>query len=475
MSDTVLKMELKEDLLYLKIAGYFEHQIKSGSLKTGDKIPSVRTISKSRNVSPGTVVKAYFELEKKLLIQSKPKSGYFVCYVQRAGRSMSPGQSSPASSKGSVAEIFYTVFNNRATEMNLSSSQIASELIPVARLNKELISAVRRLPNGGAAYSPNGNPKLKQQVAARWLLWGGSLKAEDIIPTSGSMDALSLVLSALLKRGDTIAVESPLNFGIINLAQTLGYRLLELPTDPVNGMEIPALKKALEKQKVHLCLLMGNYSNPFSSCMPAENQKEVVRLLEQYNIPLVEDDVFGDLYFGQKRHSFCKTFDDSGNVLWCGSASKILAGGYRVGWLAPGKFKEQILRSRPYHCQTCNTLTHEAMGAFMENNGYENYLKKLRQALYVNSLKFRQAIDRHFPKDTKITTPDGGIHLWLELGSNKEAIDLYNKSLIYKIGITPGRMYTMQHQFNNCFTLNYSMPMDAKVEKALALLGRFCQ
>lgn len=461
-------------MLYSGIAASIERQIRNGALKTGDKLPSVRKLSMEKNANPGTIVKAYFELEKKQLIESRPQSGYYVSFADRYNRHPSPGLSAPANAEGSVAEIFYTVFNNRAAEINLSSSQIAPDLLPIARLNKEMIAAIRKLQNGGVAYSSTGNAKLKKQVARRSLSWGGNMKLEDIIPTSGSMDALTLCLSALLKPGDTIAVESPVNFGIINLAQMLRYRLLELPTNPITGMDISSLRKAIETKNIQLCLVMGNYSNPFGSCSPPEYQKELVSLLELHNIPLIEDDVFGELYFDRHIPTCCKTFDQTGNVLFCSSVSKILAGGYRVGWLAPGKYKERILRARPYHPQTCNTVTHEAVAGFMENNSYENYLKGIRQKLHINSLKYQHAVHQYFPENIKLTQPNGGIHFWLELEKNKDAIRLYNKAMASRIGITPGRMYTMQNQFNNCFTLNFSPDLDTKVEKALSQLGRFC-
>lgn len=457
---------------YTNIALFIEKQIRTGALKTGDRLPSVRKLSVEKNVSQGTVVKAYFELERRQLIASRPQSGFYVSFAGRQNSQYAPGLTAPASAEGSVADIFYTVFNNRAKEINLSSSQIAADLLPISKLNKELMIAIKNLQHGGVAYSSSGNPKLKKQVARRSLSWGGNLKPEDIIPTSGSMDALALCLSALLKPGDTIAVESPVNFGIINLAQMLGFRLLELPTNPATGIDIDAVRGAIKKESINLCLIMGNYSNPFGSGAPPEYQKELVGLLEQNGIPLIEDDVFGELYFERQVPTCCKTFDQSGNVLFCSSVSKILAGGYRVGWLAPGKYKDRIERARPYHAQTCNTITHEAVAGFMENNGYENYLKSIRQKLHIHSLQFQSAVRQYFPESIKVTQPDGGIHLWLELEQSKETIKLYNKAMVHRIGITPGRMYTMQNQFNNCFTLNFSLELNAKVEKALALLGK---
>jgi DNA-binding transcriptional MocR family regulator len=143
----------------------------------------------------------------------------------------------------------------------------------------------------------------------------------------------------LLRRGDTIAVESPVYFGILQLARSIGLIVLELPTNPVTGIEIDALKNALETKNIKLVLLISNFSNPLGSCMPNEHKKAVVDLMVKHDVPLIEDDLFADLYFGTQRPTSCKTYDESGIVLLCSSFSKTLAPGYRVGWVLPGKFK----------------------------------------------------------------------------------------------------------------------------------------
>jgi len=279
---------------------------------------------------------------------------------------------------------------------------------------------------------------------------------------------------ALAKKGDTIAIESPAYFGALQLAKNIGLNVLELPTHPGTGIEMDALKKSIESNKVNLCLLVSNFSNPVGSCMPDENKKEVVRLMEKHNVPLIEDDLFGDLYYGNQRPSTCKTFDETGIVLWCGSFSKTLAPGYRVGWVEAGKFKEKVDRTKSYHSLYCNTITHEAIGSFLENGRYENHLRKLRQSLHRNSLQFLRAISEYFPEDTKVSRPNGGMHLWVELNEKADTVELYNKAIRNKISIMPGRMFTLQNQYKNFFKLNYGMVWDEKVEEGLKVLGKLC-
>lgn len=464
----------KKELLYLQIANNIEHQIKSDVLKVGDKLPSLRTVALEKGISLTTAQQSYFELESRGLVESRPQSGYYVSYAHKGFLNL-PAVSQPIMAKkfDEVEDIMSIVIQNfEKAHTYLSSASLSPELVPIAKLNKSLIAATRTLKDSGVSYSKIGSVKLKTQIAKRSLSWGGKLQADDIITTGGSIDSISFCLLSLTKRGDTIVVESPVYFGILRLAQSLGLHVIELPTHPVTGIEVEALKKVIERKKVKLCILITNFSNPMGSCMPDENKKAVVQLMEKYNIPLIEDDLYADLYFGNHRPTSCKTYDESGIVLWCGSFSKTLVSGYRVGWVAPGKFKVQVERTKLFHSMYSSTITHEAIGNFLEVGRYDNHLRKTRQILYQNSLQFHRCISEYFPQDTKVTRPLGSMNLWVELNKKTDVIELYNKAIVNKISITPGRMYTLQNQYNNCFKLSYGMLWTEKIESALKLLGK---
>jgi DNA-binding transcriptional MocR family regulator len=464
----------KTQLLYLQIANNVEHQIKSDVLKVGDKLPSLRTVALERGVSLSTAQQSYFELECRGLIESRPQSGYYVSYAHKHFKNI-PQTSQPiiAHTGGDREDIIFTVSNNISkAKIELSTGVPSTDLLPVAKMNKAIVNATRDLQAGGLNYDKHGNQNLKRQIAARSLMWGGKLKADDIITTSGSIDAISFCLLALTRQGDTIAVESPVYFGILHLAKSLRLNVLELPTNPVTGIDVIALEKAMKKKKVKVCLLVSNFSNPLGSCMPDENKLAVVKLMENYGVPLIEDDLFGDLYFGNHRPVCCKTFDEGGIVLLCSSFSKTLAPGYRVGWVVPGRFKESIKRTKYFHSLYTSSITHEAVGSFLENGRYENHLRKLRHTLHRNSLQFLRCISEYFPDDTKVTIPQGGLHLWIELNKKKDTIELYNAAMANKISIAPGRMFTLQNQYNNCFKLSFGMVWSDKLEAALKLLGK---
>ena len=323
----------------MQIANNIEHQIKNAVFKIGDKLPSLRTIRVEKGVSLSTATQAYFELESRGFIESRPHSGYYVCWTPNQ-RMAIPETSQPIPVKREIKheEMMSLVIKNfDRAEIYLSSAMLSPELVPIAKLNKSIVNATRSLPDSGVSYDKDGSIRLKTQIAKRAITWGGKLKADDIITTGGSIDSMAFCLLALTKRSDTIIVESPVFFGILRLAVNLGLNVIELPTHPVTGIEIDALKKTLEKKKVAACILVSNFSNPLGSCMPDEHKKIVVQLMEKHHVPLIEDDLYADLYYGKHRPTSCKTYDESGIVLWCGSFSKTLVSGYRVGWVEAGK------------------------------------------------------------------------------------------------------------------------------------------
>lgn len=469
----------KHDYLYLRIAKTLERQILTGVLQPGDKLPSIRSICTEHGVSMSTALQAYLEMEKKALIESKPQSGYYVSYLHKHFPPI-PERSQPylTNNNSEPDDIISKVYNSIGARKGflLSLSVPSDDLLPIAKLNKGMVQAMRDLPGSGTAYEDiQGNVKLRRQIA-RWAYsWEGKLTEDDIITTAGCKNAISLCLMALAKRGDTIALESPVYFGILQLAKSMGLKVLELPTHAQTGVDPDDLKSALKKNNVKVCLLVSNFNNPLGSCMPDEHKKATVRLLENFGVPLIEDDIYGDVFFGKSRPRSCKTYDESGNVLWCGSVSKTLAPGYRVGWVAPGKYKEAVNKLKLYHTVSSVTITQEVVANFLEKGRYEHHLRKLRQTLHANSLRFMKAIGDYFPEGTMVSRPQGGFVLWLELNKNIDATELYDAAMRHKISIAPGRMFTLRNQFNNCMRLSYGFLWNDKIEQALKQLGRLAK
>lgn len=461
--------------LYLAIADDIEQRIMSNVLQIGERLPSVRTLSKMHNVSMSTTLQAYYHLEGKGLVEARPQSGYFVRFnPSRFPKKVEKSNPRQVTKAKSVEAIISEVYDDFAMQgmIRFSLSVPAPELLPLAKLNKAMVQAMRDLPANGTSYeSIQGNEALRRQIAKTSIDWGGHLQPDDIITTAGCMSAISYCLLALTKPGDTIAVESPVYFGMLRFAQSIGVKVLELPTDPDTGVDPDDLKKALDKHDIKACFFVTNFSNPLGYCMPDEQKEATVRLLSKYGVPLIEDDLYGEVYFGKQRPKSCKSFDEEGNVLWCGSISKTLAPGFRVGWVAPGKYTEKVKRLKLYNSITSATPQQAAIAGFMAEGRYENHMRRLRQTLHANSLQFTRAINEYFPDNIKMSIPNGGFTLWLELDEKIDTYNVYREAVQHKISIAPGSMFTLQERYSNCMRISYGMPWSAQVDNALKTLG----
>jgi len=465
---------MKKEFLYLGLAQHLARQIRTNVLKTGDRLPSVRTLCREQGVSINTAKRVYLELEKQALIEARPQSGYYVSNSRRRMLPV-PDTSRPLPIRSSEApnNIISNVYGNMGKKgLTLFSIGAPAEaLLPVLRLNREMARALQQLQGSGTAYEElQGNLKLRQAVARRSLFWGGNLTSDDIITTAGGMNALSFCIMAVSKPGQTLAVESPVYPGILQLARSLGLRVLELPTNPVTGIEIDALRKVVHK--IDLCLLVTNFSTPLGSLMPDTHKRAVVQLLAAHDIPLIEDDIYGDLYFGKSRPTCCKAFDQNGTVLLCSSVSKTLAPGYRVGWVAPGRYREALLNLKYIHSISPAAITQEVTARFLENDRYDLHLRRLRQQLLLNRDRFTDTIAASFPPGTKISRPQGGLALWVVLNEQIQTTELYERAIRQKISIAPGRMFTLQDQYNHCMRLCIGLEWTDELQRKLKQLGK---
>lgn len=465
---------MKRESLYIKIAKIIEEQIAGGNLKTGDKLPSIRSLQKLYNISINTVKQAYLELESKSLIEPRAKSGYFVSKASMRKFSLpSVGKINTSTTDKDPEDLISKVFNalEDSTVTQFSVGGPDKSLLPTAKLNKCLINTVRRMSDIEAGYEPlQGSINLRRNIAKwSWVL-EGKLTEDDIVTTSGAMNAIFNCLMAVTKPGDTVAIESPVYFGIHQFIKSLGLKAIEIPTDPVTGVDLEAVKKVLPR--LNACCFMSNFSNPLGSLMPDEHKKELVRMLTAYDIPLIEDDLHGNLFFGTERPKPCKFYDEAGIVMWCSSVSKTLAPGYRVGWVAPGKYKDKIIRQKLVQTISTPSLYQEVIADFLEHGRYDHHLHTLRSKLYTNYLKFQGAIEEYFPADTKVSQPQGGFMLWLELNKKIDTAELFDLAIRQKVSFAPGRMFTQLNQYNNCMRLNFASQWGDQLDAGLKRLGR---
>jgi len=463
------------DHLYLQVAEGLEKMIGEETLRIGDKLPSVRVLSEEYGISMGTAFQAYYHLEGKGLIEARPKSGYYVRFNFRRMPAL-PRMAEPetSTSEVSVQDMITAVFNDITSDdlINFSIAAPPTGMLPVARLNKSLVHAMRSSRHHGIQYEHiQGNKELRRQLTKLAFHWGGKFSEDDIVVTAGCMEALVMCLKAVTAPGDTVAIENPTYFGIFQVMESLGLKVLEVPSDPMTGVDPATLAAMIKKFPVKACVFVPNFSNPLGSCMPDENKKALVDLLTKARIPLIEDDIYGELYFGRHRPKTCKTFDKEGWVLQCSSLSKSLAPGYRIGWAIPGRFKDQVVRLKMMHTVSGVTITQQAIAHFLSIGRYEYHLKKLRKALHTQCLRYMQGIMQYFPEHTKVSRPQGGFVLWIELDKKLNAYLLYREALKHNISVAPGQLFSMSGRFAHCLRISYARPWDEDVEQGIKVLG----
>jgi DNA-binding transcriptional MocR family regulator len=467
--------ETVDPFIYEKIAGRIERLIQKGTYRTGERIPSVRSLSRQMKVSISTVLKAYFQLENRGIIEARPQSGYYVRH-QPAQQAVEPEHplSPPAPTLVSINELVMMILRD-AGNTDLVPLGVAApnpETLPTDKLNRILSNVARRHRYQGVSYDfPPGCEKLRIQLAQRSVTAGCSLTPDQIVITSGCLEAVMLSLRAVCRPGDTVAIESPVFYNLLQVIEMLNLKALEIPTHPENGMSVSALRYAIEHNPVHACLVISNFNNPFGSCMPDERKKELVEILARYDIPLIEDDVYGDLGFSYARPTVAKRYDRKGLVILCSSFSKTLAPGYRVGWVAPGRFQEKIERLKAVSNIATATLPQLAIAEFLANGGYDQYLRKIR-GIYSHQVSLMsQAVQRHFPGGTKVNNPSGGFVLWVELDERVDSIRLYELALAHGITIAPGLIFSASRKYRNFIRLNAAYWSD-RIEQAIAVIGR---
>ncbi|CAI8856476.1 PLP-dependent aminotransferase family protein [Chryseobacterium sp. IT-36CA2] len=465
---------MSKDVLYLKIANSVTEQIKSETLQFGERLPSLRSAQKLYNVSLNTIKQAYMELESRSLVESRPKYGYYVSQTsQRKLALPSVAQMKVSEKKNTpqdlIDKVFGVISGTDITQFGLGIP--GKSLLPVAKMKKCMIDVIKRKNDSGTNYEPvQGSEELRREIAKWSMVMEGRITEDDLVITSGAMNAVYNCLMAVTQPGDSVAVESPVYFGILQAIQLLGLKAVEIPTHPITGVDLDALKKVLPK--LSACCFVVNYNNPLGFQMPDENKKELVKMLTEHNVPLVEDDVYGNIYFGAGRPKPCKYYDEAGIVMWVGSVSKTLAPGFRVGWVAPGKFKEKIIRQKLVQTVSGPSLFSDVITDFLAHGRYDHHLRMFRKKLYANYLQIQKSVIEYFPDNTKISEPKGGFMLWLELDKRICTEDLYDLAVSQKVNFAPGRMFSQYNQYQNCMRLNYALEWTDRVESDLEKLGK---
>ncbi|WEK28194.1 MAG: GntR family transcriptional regulator MpaR [Candidatus Pseudomonas phytovorans] len=461
---------------YERFADDIAELIRSGVLGPGQRVPSVRYASQTHGVSPSTVFQAYYLLERRGLIRARPRSGYFV--NAHAPRQFSEPQALQPVSESTDVDVSGLVFSildsiKDPNTIPFGSAFPSPELFPLQRLSRSLASASRSMdPRMVVTDLSPGNPQLRRQIALRYMVGGLMLPMEELLITNGALEALNLCLQAVTQPGDLVAIEAPAFYACLQVLERLKLKAVEIPVHPREGMDLGVLAQTLEKHPVKAVWCMTNFQNPVGASMPEAKKQALVELLARHQVPLIEDDVYAELYYAQQAPKPAKAFDTQGLVMHCGSFAKSLAPGYRIGWVAAGRFAQKIERLKLMTSLCASMPAQAAIADYLQHGGYDRHLRKLRYALEGQQANMLAAIARHFPAQTRVSQPSGGYFLWLELPEQMDALKLFHMALAQGISIAPGPIFSPTRRFGNCIRLNYGSPWHDGAERAMETLGR---
>jgi DNA-binding transcriptional MocR family regulator len=469
---------ISEDLLYRSVAQSIVQQIERSVLRVGDKAPSVRSLSHHHSVSIATALQAYLWLEQRGYVEARPRSGFYVrTPFKELIREPIYRDHKPVPTAVGTATIIHEVVQIAAdpSMVPFGAAFPGPGTLATSLLDRAMKSALRKAPLHSISYDvPEASEAFRREIARHSLSHGCNFSPDDIIATCGALEALNLCLRAVASPGDVIAIESPTYFGVLQAIQSLGMQAVEIPTHPQASMCFDALESALRQYRVKACVVMPNCQNPMGFVVPEKRKKAFVELTHRYGVPVIEDDVYGDLAF-EGREKTLKAFDREGLVLLCSSFSKVLVPGFRIGWVHAGRYRNEVERLKYVTTIAAPTLAQLVVAEAMKAGQYDRYLRRLRKTFAEQVQAASNAVARYFPEGTRMTKPRGGYMLWVELPASIDGFCVYREALQRHISIMPGAIFSPDNRFRNHIRISCNQPWSDKQDRALQVLGEICK
>jgi DNA-binding transcriptional MocR family regulator len=466
------------DTLYLRIAEAIAVSIRCGTLARGVRLPSVREIARRESVSIATAIQAYRSLEDARLIEARPRSGHYVCARPRSlpePEASAPPQGAVEVDLGRIGANILRIAHDPAF-ISFGAACPNAALFDQDRIRRTVSRVVQRHRGLLAGYEIGpGRIELRRAIARHALAWGCALDARRITITNGCIESVTLALRTVTRPGDVVAVESPTYFGLLQILESLHLRALEIPTHPRTGMSVDALQLALETHGVRAVLTVPTLSNPLGACLPLAERRRLAQLVAEHDIPLIEDVIYNDLAESDERRRAVKAFDASGHVMVCGSFTKTVAPGLRLGFIDAGRWSEPVQAMKCAISGGQTAVLELALADLLMQPGHESAYRHLRATIAARVDEARGLVAAHFPRGTRVTNPPGGFILWVELPDGLDALRLFHLCLAERISIAPGVLFGTAGRYRHCIRLGVSGAWDDAHRAALERVGRIAE
>jgi DNA-binding transcriptional MocR family regulator len=464
---------------YEQLARLIVEMVDNGALPPGARAPSVRAMSEQHGVSVSTTMQAYRLLEDRGVLVARPQSGFYVPVAHRGALAL-PSASRPRAKAstvaigGAVAALLEHASNSSLVPLGCAVPEAA--LLQAGKLDLALARAARQHGTDYNVYgAARGDPGLRREIAKRAMRLGHPLSPDDVLVTNGCTEALMLALTAVASRGDTIAVESPTYFGLLHMLEVLGMKALEVPTHPTRGIDVHALARLLDDQPVAACLVSSCFNNPLGSTMAEADKRALLALLARHRLPLIEDDVYGEIHFGRERPKPFIALDGDADTIYCSSFSKSLAPGYRVGWIATRRHAQRVTERKMAFSLCGPLLPQVALADFLAGGAYDAHLRRMRRSFDQNLAHLTRAVEASFPADTKVSRPAGGFVLWLELPKGFDSRALFDEALEQGLCFAPGDVFSASRRYRHCLRLSAGYAWNERLERGVRRLGQMAR
>lgn len=459
---------------YHDLANILGTRIEQGLYAAGDRLPSVRTLSLEYGVSLTTVQQAYRWLEMSGLVEARPRSGWYVPASRRPPELPKMGKPNlrpiDVSDWGQVQDLLDLERADDTIQFGRGMPDVDTPTLQPLRA--ALVRESRHAGIDSLHYNDiQGVPALREQLARLATDAGYRIDPSELIVTSGCQEALTCAVRVLCAPGDIVAIASPSYHGMMQILKEAGVQVFEIPCDPIQGISLEALELALERWPVKAIQVIPNANNPLGYTMPQHRRLGLIRLAQRFDVPIIEDDIYGDLAYGWPRPQALKALDEDGRVILCSSFSKTLAPGLRVGWMVPGRYFDKALRMKYTSSGPTAPLPQIAVAEFLRKGHYPTHLRRMRRQYQRHRDIMAEWIRRYFPEGTRVSQPTGGFTLWLELPESFDTHALDPMLREKGIAIAHGNIFSAAGKYRNCMRLSHACALDARTEAALRQMG----
>ncbi|MDQ0109822.1 DNA-binding transcriptional MocR family regulator [Chitinophaga terrae (ex Kim and Jung 2007)] len=452
-----------------------EKNILEGIFKPGHKLPSVRELKEQYRTSISTIQNGYEYLIIRGLVESIPKSGYYVSNRPEVSKQQAKARHKPVV-RDAVFKQHLGLTTSLRAGRKLSEFNVAAPgdlFMPQKLLLRTMQQVIREKSAALLRYYPsNGSAELRNIIAKRATAYQTIMNPDELLVTDGALQALYIALAAVCQPGDVIAVESPCVFSALEVIRMLNLKVIEVPVDPRTGFDVDFLKKACHNTAIKAVVITPNFHNPTGSLLGNEQKLAILSIAHQYNVAIIENDIYGDLNFQGPRPSTIKGSDDSGLVLTYSSYSKTLAPGIRLGWLSAGRFMERAEQIRFALGSSVSPLYQETISRLLSSSSYDRHVRAFRMQLAKNAYFAINLLADNFPKGTVIATPAGGYNLWVKMPEQTDMANFYHQCEKIGVRFTPGYTFSFAGRFDKYFRVVFADKFSPKRIEAIKLAGK---